>query len=331
MVFVSGMAYYCSGKHNVQIWPYAISRFQRLVLPVWIFLSLFFLFIFIFRPEKFMNLLTVQNVFSSFLLQGFGYVWIIKVFLIIAIFSPLYVKFIQYKNGYSLAFITLAMLLVSLFIANINLSVNNNEVLNFLLDVYFSAIVYGSVFMLGYRYLNLSISERKFIFLLYFSVFIVCVVAYYIIYGKVLGPQFFKYPPSLFYIAYALTLIFIVAWVLDRVVSVKELPYLLKFISSNTIWIYLWHIPVVEYFNGYDISYSFVFKYIIALMIPVFIVFVQVHFVRRTNNIVLSKLFTGWELCIKMICWISWHSILLLILNNWALQFRCEWRSIMKI
>ncbi|VED48541.1 Acyltransferase family [Raoultella terrigena] len=118
MIFVSGMAYYYSGKSNIKLWQYSLSRFKRLVFPVWIFLVFFFLSIFIFEPVGFVDLFTLKTIISTFLLGGFGYVWIIKVFLIIAICSPIFVRFIKYKSGYALTFITLAMLLVSLLVLN---------------------------------------------------------------------------------------------------------------------------------------------------------------------------------------------------------------------
>ncbi|EKH6432558.1 hypothetical protein O8Q81_000289 [Klebsiella oxytoca] len=82
MVFVSGMAYYCSGKSQVNLVHYAISRFKRLVLPVWIFFIFFFSIIFIFKITQFQNLLTFKSIVSTFMLSGFSYVWIIKIFFI---------------------------------------------------------------------------------------------------------------------------------------------------------------------------------------------------------------------------------------------------------
>ncbi|MBK4119350.1 hypothetical protein JHE03_24015 [Pluralibacter gergoviae] len=75
MVFVSGMSYYCSGKTSIKIKPYVISRFKRLVLPVWFFLLVFFPTIALFHIPYFQYILTPQTI----LLSGFSYVWILKI------------------------------------------------------------------------------------------------------------------------------------------------------------------------------------------------------------------------------------------------------------
>ncbi|HGV3507582.1 TPA: acyltransferase, partial [Klebsiella michiganensis] len=66
-----------------------------------------------------------------------------------------------------------------------------------------------------------------------------------------------------------------------------------KFISSNTIWIYLWHIPIVEYFHRYNVDVNFIFKYAIAVVLPVAITLIQVFWVKKTGSATLNKIFTG--------------------------------------
>ena len=112
MVFISGMSYFLSKKQSVNIINYTISRFKRLVLPVWSFFTLFFIFIYIFRPSGFSELLSLKMIASTFMLNGFGYVWIIRVFLIIAILSPLYVFFTSRMNGYSVSILAFLMVLL---------------------------------------------------------------------------------------------------------------------------------------------------------------------------------------------------------------------------
>lgn len=293
MIFVSGMAYYYSGKSNIKLWQYSLSRFKRLVFPVWIFLVFFFLSIFIFEPVGFVDLLMLKTIVSTFLLGGFGYVWIIKVFLIIAICSPVFVRFIKYKSGYALTFITLAMLLVSLLVLNVSYEFNNKYLLHFLSDIIFPATVYGTVFMIGYKVLGLTTKEKLFIFFSYLIAFAVCVIFYHHMMGKFSGPQYFKYPPSLFYIAYSLIATFIVMWFFERFLPFKKLPFIIGFMSSNTIWIYLWHIPVVEYFRRYDVPFNFVLKYFIAVFFSVVVTLIQVYLIKKTKSNSLNKLFTG--------------------------------------
>ena len=56
MIFISGMSYYVASKKDVKIVPYVKSRFRRLVVPAWIFITLFYITIYVFNPEKFYDI-----------------------------------------------------------------------------------------------------------------------------------------------------------------------------------------------------------------------------------------------------------------------------------
>lgn len=78
MVIVAGLSFQRSFKAE-SYWSYLWGRIKRLVLPVWIFLSFYFFLEFLVGfpgtlPEG-------KVVLSSYLLlNGIGYVWIIRVF-----------------------------------------------------------------------------------------------------------------------------------------------------------------------------------------------------------------------------------------------------------
>ncbi|EOA8739660.1 acyltransferase, partial [Klebsiella pneumoniae] len=64
--------------------------------------------------------------------------------------------------------------------------------------------------------------------------------------------------------------------------------------SSNTIWIYLWHIPVVEYFKKTSGNDNFAIKYIIALIISIAIAYLQISIIKKTTkNKLIRNIFTG--------------------------------------
>ena len=42
MVFLSGVSYRISGGNKQNYWSYAVKRFKRLILPVWVFLTIYF-------------------------------------------------------------------------------------------------------------------------------------------------------------------------------------------------------------------------------------------------------------------------------------------------
>lgn len=62
-----------------------------------------------------------------------------------------------------------------------------------------------------------------------------------------------KYPPRFYYTSYALGIGLLLILYRERVVNLLNKLKLLKFtlfVGANTFWIYLWHIPLVDYIAG---------------------------------------------------------------------------------
>lgn len=294
MVFISGMAYYCAGKSDISIFPYVISRFQRLVFPVWAFLVLFFSIIFVFKISIFYNFLNLKTILTSFLLlNGIGYVWIIRVFLIIAILSPFFVSIVKGKSGMYATLISLLIICLSSALSFVGI---NNEVVSHLLkDIIIPTFTYGAIFMLGYKCLSMKRTEKTLTFI-FFSVLFISMAAYtYLSKGIILGPQDFKYPPTLYFASYSIAMTYVTMGLLTLFLKNKsDLPYFLNFISSNTIWIYLWHIPIVECFKITHIIDNFAIKYLITLALSISITYLQTSLIKKTTKRKLIRnIFTG--------------------------------------
>ena len=107
MVVISGFLAIDSYKRSIEndqsIFNYYWKRISRLLIPTWMFLSLYFLLVFLLvfitkgnYPYSFSTILR-----SFLLLDGIGYVWIIRVYLICALLTPLFFYFnnkIKYKR-----------------------------------------------------------------------------------------------------------------------------------------------------------------------------------------------------------------------------------------
>lgn len=279
MLFVSGMSYFIAAKKDVSLVPYVISRFKRLVLPAWIFITIFFICIFVFNPEGFSNIRKLSVVVSSYTLNGFGYFWIIRIFLIIAVLSPFFVKITDGSNARALI-ITIAMLLLA---SVLSLTGKGNGFVGKLLEqIIIPTLSYGAAFIIGYKWLSLQNRDRIIVFLISAFVCLVFLMAGFITTGTLSYPQDFKYPPSLYFIAYSFAVSIPIYFIISKVqIKGGWSSSILLFISSNTIWIYLWHIPIVEYFNRNDSEVNFVLKYAVAFFIPALIVSVQVYLVKK--------------------------------------------------
>ena len=295
MVFVSGMSFFLSKKSDISFITYSLSRFKRLVLPVWAFLTLFFSCIYLFKPEGFLDLLSFKIIASTFMLNGFGYVWVIRVFLVIAILSPLYVYIAEKANGYITSLIALTMLLCSLAASTINYENESKLIGHLFYDVIFPAISYGAVFIIGYKFIHFKNLEKIFLLLLFTLSLLIYVAYNYVTHNAIYGPQTYKYPPTLYYISFSIVMIMIVNYALNILLDKKQLPSIILKISSNTIWIYLWHIPVVEFFYRYNTGLNFIVKYILAVGISTTIALIQTSLIKRIfqNSKAIRNIFTG--------------------------------------
>lgn len=85
MVFLSGVAYRISGGKNDGFWHYALKRFKRLILPVWAFLLAYDCIIWI-KDGEMLSLMTMVRYYT---MMTPWFVWIIRVFFVIALIAPL--------------------------------------------------------------------------------------------------------------------------------------------------------------------------------------------------------------------------------------------------
>lgn len=229
------------------------------------------------------------------MLNGFGYVWVIRVFLIIAILSPLYVYLTKNSSSYSIAIIVLFLLLFSLLLSIFPYEKHGKLLSHVFDDVLFPAISYGAVFILGYNYFLFNTKQKIFVFSLFLLVFCLYLMLNYLMFGVVNGPQSYKYPPTLYYIAYSIVVMLVLYHAVNLFMLRRNVWPIILIISSNTIWIYLWHIPVVEYFYRYNNETNFFLKYLVVFFVSTSIALTQrflvMHFFPKSK--LMKVIFTG--------------------------------------
>ena len=245
MVFVSGLTCY---QKDIQFSRgYLSHRFARLVFPVWIFLTVYFLMIY---AAKFVGLdfgLTFKQVYESYLLMdGIGFVWIIRVLLLIALVTPGLIKINQTIKSDTL-FIWLYSIVLILYLLIAYYKVGMDIAL--VRDWVYYVIGYGFVFLLGIRMKDLKSMD-----IMLFTAIMVALFITMGAFGKhsILGIEsiFFhindwKYPPTNIFLLYWLImsiLCYMVIYLKQRV----KLNGVVNFIGCNSIWIYLWHIPFIS-------------------------------------------------------------------------------------
>ncbi len=278
MLLVSGISFGLAYKQE-NYFSYVWKRIKRLVFPVWIFLSFYFsLMLVTGHPVLLPNAETIYN--SYLLLSGIGYVWIIRVFLLVALIAPLIWK-LHSKTFSTPKYFSI---LIGIYILYEFMFVQITPYLNSLLGKIFAEqvlqiIPYAFLFALGLRLPSLT--NKQVISLCCFALIMFIIIALYLNHGagKFIPTQEFKYPPRIYYLSYAL-FVSILLWLSsDKIlVKIKKLRLIkpLLFIAQNSIWIYLWHILFLSIFHT-----PFYIKYFLVFGSASWLVFMQVYFVRQ--------------------------------------------------
>lgn len=299
MVLVSGMSFGLSYKAESYA-AYVWKRVKRLLFPTWIFLTAYFLLMHTTgHPVQLPDTKTIIT--SYLLLSGIGYVWIIRVFLLVAIAAPSILRLsrcagshTQYFSILSASYIGYELLRYATrpYLSSAEESVFDSTVLYI--------IPYSILFAVGLRLPNMSRNQVLRLIIMSFVIFGTIGIAIYVASGQYILTGEFKHPPTIYYLSYALG-VSCVAWLASDAISskIKEIgvsaPVL--FLAQNSMWIYLWHIPLITIF-----PFPFYVKYPCVLALASLMVFIQVSFVRHillpnisnaSTKKNLSLLFTG--------------------------------------
>jgi len=195
------------------------------------------------------------------MLDGMGYIWIIRVFLLIAAVSPLLAK-LQKRIGDRYFAIAIAAIYAtyevclhwldlsgfSHYFDHLGFPNTIPDLLQFLLsDLLLLLVPYACVFSLG---IIAKSMRTKYILMMGFS--------FLVIFGGIalgsiglLETQQHKYPPDLFYLSYALgvsLLLYSVSnWNGWQSIKAGWITPAIVFLSSSSMWVYLWHILVLQF------------------------------------------------------------------------------------
>lgn len=243
-------------RRPISFFAYIVHRTRRLVLPTWGFLACYFLLFLLLDATG----LTARHypwstVFDSFVLdEGIGYIWVIRVNLLVSLVTLPLLALNRRTESHALyiglcAATVLASELTWMAFSAAGLSQSTALLPQIVTASVFYLTGYGALFAFGLRLPQLSSQVLLTLSLLCGALFVFLAIRFWQATGAFVPTQGFKYPPQIYYIAYALFISLALvagrAWLL-RAIPEGRARHAAVFIGSNTLSIYLWHIPAVE-------------------------------------------------------------------------------------
>ena len=287
MVFVSGL---CFKTPKGNIWSYLLKRFRRLYFPTAIFLCFYFLMLYIAKKAGIHIPFDKEDIIGSFLLlekPSIGYVWIIRVFILMALTVPCTYYFVKSQHA-----ITIWISIVFIYIIN-NIACKyiyfiQSDILRFIIEEYvLFTFGYGLILTLSLWIKNKANRIIK-TFGLIAGLLLLTFFGEMLI-EKTIFPisSVYKYPPHSYYILYGLCCCFLlysltISW--NNKTHKFWHPFIV-YISEHSMWIYLWHIPFVTFCNSiHSLDHYWLAKWIFCYIMAIIITFLQVRIINYIND-----------------------------------------------
>ena len=269
LVFASGLTLRYHGNSIKEYLGYLVKRFKRLIVPTWIFLVVYFGVSFLLGQRYEQWRFTPEECVKSFVFAGgIDYIWIIRVYFLMAVISPLIVKISEWelyrKRWY--------LLLPGLLAVNELLGGISNWIPT---ETFRKLFENCFVYTLGYSVVELmacSVKKIKSYKLL------IAVAAAFTAVWFLRGfavPQTAKYPPQALYILYGLLITLAIYYFLEKnqiSMGKSRKWWVVQWCSSNSLWIYFWHILPVTFISKMGLSdMHFLLKFGIVMAVACFL------------------------------------------------------------
>ena len=258
---------------NGNVFKYVKKRFCRLVVPTWIFLILFFIL------NIFLNLcdVNIKKIIGSFTLQGgIGYVWVIRIYFLIALLIPIFIHF--YNKNKTKTYISTVILYI-IYELLFNYGFFSNTYIE-----YFFAYIAPCALLLTVSCLIFDENKRNLNIVLTISGIIYIGLAIYLYKknGIFISTQEMKYPFRIYYLSFG---VFITSFLvkLFNTININNIKSkIAQTVISNSLWFYLWHIIFI--YMLLNIEMNWMLKYLIVLVATFTVIFIQSKFTTKMKG-----------------------------------------------
>ena len=272
LVFVSGMsyAYQAMNRQSFGYYQYVKKRCKPLLIPTMVLICILYCSVnmvsIVLSKGVYYN---IQDLVKSLLLfeDGIGYVWIIKVYLGLALIAPFAWKYIKKIDSNVLLLALCSFVYIIYFIAQVTIQNINVPIISVFFEEYvFYVVAYAIPFLIG-MYICKNGRERKssnIIWILLFAVIQIIVV----LQGEGFTPNDNKYPPQLYYLSYGIACSIIIY----RIAPTKVASGI-RWLSKNSLVFYLVHVFWIIWIslvaNSLNIQFINIFwiKYILVVLL----------------------------------------------------------------
>ncbi len=284
MAFLMGASFYLSSQKHARLnyKSYVKKRFNRLIVPSWIFTCFFFILFFIISvlaSDKFY--FSITHVLQSFtLLQGVSYMWILAVFFIVSLCSPLllYISNKIQSNFYYFCLLVLGYITYS-FLLSVNDSISHELLQNYFQSYVLNGLGYSLVAAVGIRIYKLKKKN-----LIYFSGLFGMIFIVLAFYHGFESTQSFKYPPEIYYLSYGLFVSILLFYLLNFI-KVEELfnLRLIHWLSKYSLTLYLYHTIPLYILRFFGNELEWIDTYFITRFS--YLLFISILFVSAHNHL----------------------------------------------
>lgn len=291
MIIVSSFLFLKKDRsmNNKERVEYLWKRFKRLVIPTWIFLCIYFAIMYFVNTEG-VSLEIIKNSFLLFNDNSIGYVWIIRIYLMVAVILPITQSLLKKPR--------INIYILVIYIIYEVLCYFNIFSLNIILKDYIAYIV-PIVLIIGVTYWIMKSSSKKVVAFSIINLFVFLVIAIVTYYktGELSTTNVAKYPFRIYYLSYAFFASGILI-VIFRNKKITDFIYnnVFKTISEYSLWIYFWHILCLYFIEKY-IAGNWILKYILVIISSLVLIYIQKCIITKLEktriNKELLKIFKG--------------------------------------
>lgn len=284
LIVTSAMTYESFASTKItSIKHFIVKRLSRLIIPCWFFLTLYFFIVSFLPPiQEIGNPFTLKQIIGSYSFYwGIGFVWILKVFAVMAILTP---YLLQYRDKIKNIYIYFGSLLVVFFMSQLLIfyvhTVSENEdIIIFFDNVFLFIIPYAVVYCYGLKLSEIKITSILIFTALCLIIFVLTATHLFLLEKEIIPTNDYKYPPQLYYLAYAM-IGTNVTYLMSKVIQLKgSLFLIMTWISKNSLWLYLWHILALTLLSyataGNTTWWLWIFKFIGIILLSSIIILIQ--------------------------------------------------------